>query len=62
MKRKCVICDSGDDAAHIYAFDELLRDLEIGGRYAHPTCLMEKQQLRKRQILKRGKGYENASA
>lgn len=53
-KRKCVICNESKNSGEIYVFEELLRDLEIEGRLAHPVCVMEEQAERKRKIRKCG--------
>jgi len=53
-KRKCEICGSDNKSSEIFTFDELLRDLEIGGRYAHPVCVMDAQAARRALIKRQG--------
>lgn len=47
MKRK-------HNSGEIYAFDELLRELEFAGKLAHPMCVLDAQAARKRLTIKRG--------
>lgn len=54
MKRVCAICETGNQPGEIFAFDELLRDLEIKGRYAHPACVMDEQRKQRSYIKKHG--------
>ncbi len=55
MKRVCAVCQTKDNPSEIFEFEQLLRELEIGGRHAHAYCVMHEQQKLRDYIRKHGK-------